>query len=39
MKYAVEIGSGAMLYIPSSIKINSGIQKFFFIIGGVGLSP
>jgi hypothetical protein len=27
MKYAVEVGSGAMLYIPSFIKIGSGIQK------------
>jgi hypothetical protein len=25
--YAVEIGSGAMVYIPSFIKIGSGIQK------------
>jgi hypothetical protein len=27
MKYAVETGSGAMIYIPSFIKIGSGIQK------------
>jgi hypothetical protein len=27
MKYAVEIGSGAMIYIPHFIKIGSGIQK------------
>jgi hypothetical protein len=27
MKYAVEMGSGAMTYIPSLIKIYSGIQK------------
>jgi hypothetical protein len=27
MKYAVEMGSGAMMYIPSFIKIGSGIQK------------
>jgi hypothetical protein len=27
MKYAVEMGSGAMAYIPSFIKIGSGIQK------------
>jgi hypothetical protein len=27
MKYVVEIGSGAMIYIPSFIKIGSGIQK------------
>jgi hypothetical protein len=31
MKYAVEIGSGAMIYIPSFIKIGSGLQK---LIGG-----
>jgi hypothetical protein len=27
MKYAVEMGSGTMTYSPSSIKIDSGIQK------------
>jgi hypothetical protein len=27
MKHAVEMGSGAILYIPSFIKIRSGIQK------------
>jgi hypothetical protein len=27
MKYAVEMGSGAMVYVPSFIKIGSGIQK------------
>jgi hypothetical protein len=27
MKYAVEIGSGAVIYIPSFIKIGSAIQK------------
>jgi hypothetical protein len=27
MKYAVEMGSGAMIYIASFIKIGSGIQK------------
>jgi hypothetical protein len=27
MRYAVEMGSGAMIHIPSSIKIGSGIQK------------
>jgi hypothetical protein len=27
MKYAVEMGSGAMIYIPSFINIGSGIQK------------
>jgi hypothetical protein len=30
MKYAVEIGSGAMTYIPSFIKIGSGIQKLIW---------
>jgi hypothetical protein len=32
MKYAIEMGSGAMTYIPSFIKIGSGIQK---LIGGI----
>jgi hypothetical protein len=27
MKYVVEMGSGAMIYIPSFIQIGSGIQK------------
>jgi hypothetical protein len=27
MKYAAEMGSGAMIYIPSFIKIGSAIQK------------
>jgi hypothetical protein len=27
MKYAVEMGSDAMTYIPSFIKIGSGIQR------------
>jgi hypothetical protein len=27
MKYAAEMGSGAMMYIPSFIKSGSGIQK------------
>jgi hypothetical protein len=27
MKYAVEMGSGAMIYIPSFIKIGSAIQN------------
>jgi hypothetical protein len=31
MKYVVEMGSGAMIYIPSFIKIGSGIQK---LLGG-----
>jgi hypothetical protein len=32
MKYAVEMGSGAMIYIPSFIKIGSGIHN---LIGGI----
>jgi hypothetical protein len=28
MKYAVEMGSGFMIYIPSFIQIGPGIQKF-----------
>jgi hypothetical protein len=31
MKYAVEMGSGAVIYIPSFIHIGSGIQK---LMGG-----
>jgi hypothetical protein len=27
MKYAVEMGSDALIYVPSLIKIGSGIQK------------
>jgi hypothetical protein len=27
MKYAVEMGSGAMIYIPSFIKTGSAIQR------------
>jgi hypothetical protein len=33
MKYAIELGSGAMLYIPGLIKIGSGIQ---ILLGGGG---
>jgi hypothetical protein len=33
MKYAVEMGSDAMMCIPSFIKTGSGIQK---VIGGRG---
>jgi hypothetical protein len=32
MKYVVEMGSSAMIYIPSFMKIGSGIQE---LIGGV----
>jgi hypothetical protein len=31
MKYAVEMGSGSMIYIPSFVKIGSGVQK---LVGG-----
>jgi hypothetical protein len=34
MKYAVEMGSGAMIYIPSFIKTGSGIQKLIGWGGG-----
>jgi hypothetical protein len=30
MKYAVEMASVAMIYIPSFIKIGSGIQKLIW---------
>jgi hypothetical protein len=32
MKYAVEMGSGAMTYIPGFIQIGSGTQK---LMGGI----
>jgi hypothetical protein len=32
MKYAVEMGAGVMTYIPSFMKIGSGIQK---LTGGI----
>jgi hypothetical protein len=32
MNYAVEMGSGAVICIPSFIKISSGVQK---LIGGI----
>jgi hypothetical protein len=32
MKYAVEMGSGGNIYIPSFLKIGSGIQR---LIGGI----
>jgi hypothetical protein len=31
MKYAVDMGSGVMIYVPSFIKICSGIEK---LMGG-----
>jgi hypothetical protein len=27
MKYAAEVGPGALIYVPNLIKIDSGIQK------------
>jgi hypothetical protein len=35
MKYAIEMGSGAMMYIPSFIKIGSGILNS---MGGTGFT-
>jgi hypothetical protein len=32
MRYTVEMGSGAMIYIPSVIKIDPDIQK---LMGGI----
>jgi hypothetical protein len=32
MKYIVEMRSGAMIYIPSFVKIESGIQKLIWEI-------
>jgi hypothetical protein len=34
MKYVIEMGSGAMIYTPSFIKIGPGIQK---LVGGGGI--
>jgi hypothetical protein len=31
MTYAVEIGSGAVIYIPSFIKTGSGIQRLLLV--------
>jgi hypothetical protein len=36
MKCAAEMGSGAMIYIPSFINTGSGIQK---LIGGIHRHP
>jgi hypothetical protein len=35
MEYAVEIGSGALMYVPSFIKTGSGIHKTMVCGGGV----
>jgi hypothetical protein len=35
VKYATEMGSRAMIYIPSFIKTGSGIQK---LLGGIHLA-
>jgi hypothetical protein len=32
LNWAVEMGSGAVIYVPSFIKIGSGVQK---LIGGI----
>jgi hypothetical protein len=32
VKYAIEMGSGVMTYIPNFVKIGSGIQK---LLGGI----
>jgi hypothetical protein len=32
MKYAVEMGTGAMIYVPSFIKVGSGIES---LMGGI----
>jgi hypothetical protein len=34
MKHEIEMGSGGIIYIPSFLKIGSGIQKF---MGGRGI--
>jgi hypothetical protein len=34
MKYAVEMGTSAVMYIPSFIKIGSGIQKLMGVYRG-----
>jgi hypothetical protein len=36
VKYAFDMGSGAMIYVPSFMKLDSGIQKFIF--GGQGVT-
>jgi hypothetical protein len=36
MKYAVQIGSGAMIYVGSLIKIGSAVQKLMVGGGGFG---
>jgi hypothetical protein len=32
MKYATEMGSGAMIHIPSFMKIGSGIQRLLCLL-------
>jgi hypothetical protein len=36
MKYAIEMASGGMIYIPGFIQIGSGMQKFLCVGGGGG---
>jgi hypothetical protein len=38
MKYAVEMGSGAMIYIPSFIKIGSDVQKLIGVNAKLAMS-
>jgi hypothetical protein len=38
MKFSAEIGSGAMIYIPSFVKIGSGIQKLVVVVVVVGIT-
>jgi hypothetical protein len=37
MKYAVEMGSGVMIYIPSFIKISLGIQSLNILYPNIKL--
>jgi hypothetical protein len=30
MKYAVDMGSGAMIYIPSFVKVDSAVRKLMW---------
>jgi hypothetical protein len=39
MKHATEMGSGAMIYIPSRIKIDSGIRQLIHRQDGDSISP
>jgi hypothetical protein len=39
VKYAVEIGSGAMIYMPNYIRIGLGIQKLIGAMSIQGHTP